>query len=72
MADAAWWSPDTLAVLDHRGHAHLLTLELTDDNTVLLHPKLAVDAPIGRGILGLTNVDRDNSQSTVKGAPVHV
>lgn len=63
MAEAAWWSPSSLAVADKKGHAHVLRLVLEDeqeDKTVAavaaaslrFRPLLSTDMPIGRGMYG--------------------
>jgi len=61
VAEAAWWSPSSLAVVDKKGHAHVLRLVLEDEQedktaaaaaAASLHfrPLLSTDMPIGRGM----------------------
>ena len=53
IAELAWWSPISLAVLDKKGHAHILQLPNTHTHThtptLHFHPLLSTDLPIGRG-----------------------
>lgn len=53
VAEAAWWSPSALAVVDKKGHAHVLRLLLGGDDAdggLRFRPLLSTDMPIGRGV----------------------
>ena len=63
VAEAAWWSPSALAVVDKKGHAHVLRVLLRGDEHGPEHraadaggdaglrfrPLLCTDMPNGRG-----------------------
>lgn len=50
IAEVAWWSATALAVLDKKGHAHVVAVEETEGaQGVRFLPLLSTDLPIGRG-----------------------
>lgn len=50
IAEVAWWSATALAVLDKKGHAHVMAVEEAEGvEGVRFRPLLSTDLPIGRG-----------------------
>lgn len=73
MAEAAWWSPFSLAVVDKKGHAHVLRLEMDDAAASLrFRLLLSTDVPIGRGTFGWMCVHNVRLRSPYLSPFVHI